>query len=196
VGLANLGSELETCVGSRVHLVGVSISFEKNFYRLPFTPPSLVRHIDPSHSFVLQEPSPRCMANFESRRNSIPPAQSSSQPLLSPNMVDESVVPFTAEAFSFDPIEGDVPAIAASPKGAAPMEVAYAFDVPLASLPLVGNCGAKMGIEGSSEAKGIAVQPLAPVAPRTSRHSASPGKARKPRGCASSRYQRRPEVRP
>jgi hypothetical protein len=39
VGLANLGSELETCVGSRVHLVGVSISFEKNFYRLPFTPP-------------------------------------------------------------------------------------------------------------------------------------------------------------
>jgi hypothetical protein len=38
-GLANLGSESETCVGSRVHLVGVSISFEKNFYRLPFTPP-------------------------------------------------------------------------------------------------------------------------------------------------------------
>jgi hypothetical protein len=26
----------------RVNLVGVSISFEKNFYRLPFTPPSLV----------------------------------------------------------------------------------------------------------------------------------------------------------
>jgi hypothetical protein len=39
VGLANLGSELETCVGSRVRLVGVLISFEKNFYRLPFTPP-------------------------------------------------------------------------------------------------------------------------------------------------------------
>jgi hypothetical protein len=39
VGLANLGSESETCVGSRVHLVGVSISFEKNFYQLPFTPP-------------------------------------------------------------------------------------------------------------------------------------------------------------
>jgi hypothetical protein len=37
--LTNLGSESETCVGSRVHLVGVSISFEKNFYRLPFTPP-------------------------------------------------------------------------------------------------------------------------------------------------------------
>jgi hypothetical protein len=47
VGLANLGSESETCVGSRVHLVGVSISFE-NFYRLPFTPPSLVRRIGPS----------------------------------------------------------------------------------------------------------------------------------------------------
>jgi hypothetical protein len=30
---------LEKCVGSRVHLVGVSISFEKNFYRLAFTPP-------------------------------------------------------------------------------------------------------------------------------------------------------------
>jgi hypothetical protein len=34
-----LGSESETCVGSRVRLVGVSISSEKNFYRLPFTPP-------------------------------------------------------------------------------------------------------------------------------------------------------------
>jgi hypothetical protein len=39
VGLANLGSESETCVRSRVLLVGVSISFEKNFYRPPFTPP-------------------------------------------------------------------------------------------------------------------------------------------------------------
>jgi hypothetical protein len=39
VGLTNFGSESETCVGSRVHLVGVSISFEKIFYRLPFTPP-------------------------------------------------------------------------------------------------------------------------------------------------------------
>jgi hypothetical protein len=38
VGLANLGCESETCVGSRVLLVGVSISFEKKFYRLPFTP--------------------------------------------------------------------------------------------------------------------------------------------------------------
>jgi hypothetical protein len=37
--LANLGSESETCVGSRIRLVGVSISFEKNFYRLPFTRP-------------------------------------------------------------------------------------------------------------------------------------------------------------
>jgi hypothetical protein len=52
MGLANLGSELETCVGSRVHLVGVSISFEKNFYRLPFTPPSLVRRIGPSQVTV------------------------------------------------------------------------------------------------------------------------------------------------
>jgi hypothetical protein len=41
VGLDNLGSESETCVGSRVYLVGVSISFEKKFYRLPFTPPPL-----------------------------------------------------------------------------------------------------------------------------------------------------------
>jgi uncharacterized protein YktA (UPF0223 family) len=40
VGSTDLGSESETCVGSCVHLVGVSISFEKNFYRLPFTPPS------------------------------------------------------------------------------------------------------------------------------------------------------------
>jgi hypothetical protein len=38
VGLAILGSESETCVGSRVHLVRVSISFKKIFYRLPFTP--------------------------------------------------------------------------------------------------------------------------------------------------------------
>ncbi len=36
------------CVGSRVRLVGVSISFEKNFYQLPFTPPSLVRRIGSS----------------------------------------------------------------------------------------------------------------------------------------------------
>jgi hypothetical protein len=43
-----LGSESETCVGSRVRLVGVSISFEKNFYRLHSLPPSLVRRIDPS----------------------------------------------------------------------------------------------------------------------------------------------------
>jgi hypothetical protein len=31
VDLANFGSESETCVGSRVRLVGVSISFKKNF---------------------------------------------------------------------------------------------------------------------------------------------------------------------
>jgi hypothetical protein len=48
--LANLGSESETCVGSRILLVGVFISFEKNFYRLTFTPPSLFRRIGPSHA--------------------------------------------------------------------------------------------------------------------------------------------------
>jgi hypothetical protein len=48
VVLANLASESETCVGSRGHLVGASISFEKNFCRLPFTPPALVRRIGPS----------------------------------------------------------------------------------------------------------------------------------------------------
>jgi hypothetical protein len=32
----------------RVHLVGVSISFEKNFYRLPFIPPLSGRLIGPS----------------------------------------------------------------------------------------------------------------------------------------------------
>jgi hypothetical protein len=48
VVLVNLGSESEMCVGSRVRLVGVSISFEKNFYQLPFTPPSLVRRISSS----------------------------------------------------------------------------------------------------------------------------------------------------
>jgi hypothetical protein len=55
VGLANLGSESETCVGSRVHLVGVFISFEKNLYRLPFTPPSLVRRIGPSLGHLLDD---------------------------------------------------------------------------------------------------------------------------------------------
>jgi hypothetical protein len=40
--------ELETCVGSRVHLVGASISFEKNFYRLSFNPPSLACRFGPS----------------------------------------------------------------------------------------------------------------------------------------------------
>jgi hypothetical protein len=48
VDLANLGSESEMCVGSCVRLVGVFISFENNFYRLPFTSPSLVRRIGPS----------------------------------------------------------------------------------------------------------------------------------------------------
>jgi hypothetical protein len=34
-------AKLETCFDCHVRLVGVAISFEKNFY-LPFTPPSLV----------------------------------------------------------------------------------------------------------------------------------------------------------
>jgi hypothetical protein len=38
----------ETCFGIRVHLVGVSISFKKNFYRLPFTPPPSGRQFGPS----------------------------------------------------------------------------------------------------------------------------------------------------
>jgi hypothetical protein len=53
VGLASLGSESETCVGSCVCLVGVSVSFKKNFYRLSFTPPSLVRCISPSLGYNL-----------------------------------------------------------------------------------------------------------------------------------------------
>jgi hypothetical protein len=49
VDLANFGSELEKCVGSRVHLVGVSVSFDKIFFRLPITPPpSLIRRIGTS----------------------------------------------------------------------------------------------------------------------------------------------------
>jgi hypothetical protein len=56
VGLANLGSKSEMCVGSRVHLVRASISFEKNFYRLSFTPPSsLVCRIGPSAALVSQK---------------------------------------------------------------------------------------------------------------------------------------------
>jgi hypothetical protein len=53
VGLADLGSESE--MGSCVRLVGVSTSFEKDFYRLPFTPPSLVRRIGPSNVSVVPE---------------------------------------------------------------------------------------------------------------------------------------------
>jgi hypothetical protein len=41
--------ESETCFGCRVRLVGVSISFEKNLYRLSFTPPS-GRQFGPSDS--------------------------------------------------------------------------------------------------------------------------------------------------
>jgi hypothetical protein len=39
VGLSNLGSESETCVGSRIRLVGVFISFEKNFLAPIHSPP-------------------------------------------------------------------------------------------------------------------------------------------------------------
>jgi hypothetical protein len=40
--------ESETCFGYRVHLVGVASSFEKNFYRLSFTPPLSGRQFGPS----------------------------------------------------------------------------------------------------------------------------------------------------
>jgi hypothetical protein len=43
----------ETCFGSRARLVGVLISFEKKFYRLSFTPPSLVHLIGPSGGWSL-----------------------------------------------------------------------------------------------------------------------------------------------
>jgi hypothetical protein len=96
-------------------------------------------------------------------------------------MDGKSVVPFVADASSFNFVEGDVPAIAASPNGAAPMEVACVLDVPpLSSFPPVGNRGENVAIEGSSKAKGIVLQPQAPVIPRTFGSSASPGKARKP----------------
>jgi hypothetical protein len=70
VGLGNLGSESETCVASCVRLVGVFISFEKNFYRLPFTPPSLVRRIGPSKSG----------RTGPSRRSATPPPTSGRHP--------------------------------------------------------------------------------------------------------------------
>jgi hypothetical protein len=56
VGLAILGSESETFVRSRLHLVGVSISSEKNFYRLPFTPPLSG---SPYRSFTTQGTDPQ-----------------------------------------------------------------------------------------------------------------------------------------
>jgi hypothetical protein len=80
VGLTNLGSELETCVGSRVSLVGVFISFEKDFYRLPFTPPSLVRCIGPSPSPDFPKPPrPQPPAAAEPRHR--PPLRLHSGPL-------------------------------------------------------------------------------------------------------------------
>jgi hypothetical protein len=69
VGLANLGSKSETCVGSLVHLVGVSISLEKNFYQLPFSPPSLVRRIGPSSSLSLLGFRMPTLQGVESIRN-------------------------------------------------------------------------------------------------------------------------------
>jgi hypothetical protein len=53
VDLANLGSESETCVGGLIRLVRVPISFEKKFYRLPFTPPLSG---SPYRSFNVVEP--------------------------------------------------------------------------------------------------------------------------------------------
>jgi hypothetical protein len=64
VGLANLSSESKMCVRSRVHLVGVSISFEKSFYRLPFTPPSG----SPFRSFTRGQTGPRPVHGVTPRR--------------------------------------------------------------------------------------------------------------------------------
>jgi hypothetical protein len=42
------------CPTELVHIVGVSIPFEKNFYRLPFTPPPLSgRLVGPSASALV-----------------------------------------------------------------------------------------------------------------------------------------------
>jgi hypothetical protein len=46
----NLGGWFEDVLGCCIHLVGVAISFERNFYRLPFSPPSLVASFGPSQS--------------------------------------------------------------------------------------------------------------------------------------------------
>jgi hypothetical protein len=51
-GLCEFGGPTE-----RVHLVGVSISFEKNFYQLPFTPPLSGRLIGLSLSNLVSETS-------------------------------------------------------------------------------------------------------------------------------------------
>jgi hypothetical protein len=60
----------------QVHLVGVSISFEKNFYRLPFTPPLSGRLIGPSrgrnHEMLKDIPptkSPRERPRNHSKKN-------------------------------------------------------------------------------------------------------------------------------
>jgi hypothetical protein len=63
-----LGSESETCVGSRVRLVGVSISFEKNFYRLPFTPPSLSGSSYRTFSYIVADGLDDDVAEAEANR--------------------------------------------------------------------------------------------------------------------------------
>jgi hypothetical protein len=58
VDLADLGSESETCVGSHVRLVVVPLSFVKNFYPLPFTPPisgSPLRSFTPAGQKTVRE---------------------------------------------------------------------------------------------------------------------------------------------
>jgi hypothetical protein len=98
VGLANLGSESETCVGSRVRLVGVFISFEKNFYRLPFTPPLSG---SPYRSFTLALDE-ALVANME-------------------KMVNEDLDSTTKHAGSFEAAEQtkEVPLDPAAPEGKA-----------------------------------------------------------------------------
>jgi hypothetical protein len=74
---------LEKCVGSRVHLVGVSISIEKNFYRLPFTPPSLVRRIGPSASHeVIKEKGEEEAPPYQGSSSTDLQTQRSSTPIV------------------------------------------------------------------------------------------------------------------
>jgi hypothetical protein len=67
VVLANGSKKCEVCdfggPTERVHLIGVSISFEKNFYRLPFTPPLW----SPNQSFT-KETNKRSMSSTKPLR--------------------------------------------------------------------------------------------------------------------------------